>query len=97
MDGYTILTLKHHSAIMLNMSNLSSKTTVYLNPKVKKFIQHKAVEENMSVSEIINDLFADMLEDLDDIKVINERRNEPSVSFDDALKELGLTYDQLRS
>lgn len=79
------------------MSNLSSKTTIYLNPNVKKFIQHKAVEENRSVSDIINDQFADMLEDLEDIKTIRERRKEPSVSFDEALKELGLTYDQLRS
>ena len=79
------------------MSSLSSKTTIYLNPKVKKFIQHKAVEEDRSVSDVINDQFADMLEDLEDLKTIRKRRNEPSISFDNALKELGLTYDQLRS
>jgi hypothetical protein len=79
------------------MSNLSAKTTVYLNPKVKKFIQHKAVAEDRSVSDIINDIFADMLEDLQDAKAIEERRNEESISFDEALKELGITYDQLRS
>ncbi|HEY1645099.1 MAG TPA: hypothetical protein VGF75_01800 [Candidatus Saccharimonadales bacterium] len=79
------------------MSDLSSKTTIYLNPKVKKFIQHKAVAEDTSVSDIINDQFSDMLEDLEDIQTIHERRGEPSVSFDVALKELGLTYEQLRS
>jgi GTP cyclohydrolase FolE2 len=79
------------------MSNLSAKTTIYLNPKVKKFIQHKAVAEDTSVSDVVNDIFADMLEDLQDTKIIQERRNEESISFDDALKELGLTYEQLQS
>lgn len=79
------------------MSNLTAKTTVYLNPTVKKFVQHKAVAENRSVSEIINDYFADMLEDLEDVKTIQDRRLEKSVSFDTMLKDLGLTYDDLRS
>ena len=79
------------------MCDLSAKTTIYLNPKVKKFIQHKAIAEDRSVSDIINDLFADMLEDLDDIKTIEARRSEASISFEDALKELGIEYDQLRS
>jgi hypothetical protein len=79
------------------MSNLSAKTTIYLNPSVKKFIQHKAVAEGRSVSDIINDSFEDMLEDLEDIKEVQKRRNEPSVSFEEVLKDLGLTYDDLRS
>ena len=79
------------------MSNLSQKTTIYLNPYVKKFMQHKAVAEGRSVSEIINEIFEDMLEDLEDIKEVEKRRNEPSVPFEEVLKELGLTYDDLRS
>ena len=79
------------------MSNLSEKTTIYLNPNVKKFIRHKAVAEGRSVSDVINDQFAEMLEDLDDIKEIKKRRGEPSIPFEDALKELGITYEQLRS
>jgi hypothetical protein len=78
------------------MSNLSSKTTIYLNPQVKKFIQHKAVAEDRSVSDIVNEHFADMLEDLDDIKVIEKRRGETTVPFEQVLQELGITYDQLR-
>ena len=79
------------------MSNLSEKTTVYLNPSVKSFIKHKAVAEGRSVSDIINDNFEDMLEDLEDIKEIKKRRNEPAVPFEKVLKDLGLTYDDLRS
>lgn len=79
------------------MSKLTEKTTIYLNPVVKSFIQHKAVADKRSVSEIINDYFADMLEDLEDIKTVDKRRKEPTESFDDVLSGLGLSYDDLRS
>lgn len=79
------------------MSNLSQKTTIYLDPSVKKFLQHKAIAENRSVSDLINEQFADMLEDLSDIKEIEKRRGEQAVPFEKVLHELGLTYDQLRS
>jgi hypothetical protein len=79
------------------MSNLSAKTTIYLDPNVKKFLQHKAIAESRSLSEVVNEQFEDMLEDLSDIKEIKKRRNEQSISFEEALKELGLSYDQLQS
>ncbi len=79
------------------MSNLSDKTTIYLNPSVKRFLQHKAVTERRSVSEIINEEFADMLDDLDDLKEIDNRRNEDVVPFEAVLNELGLTYDDLQN
>lgn len=82
---------------MAYMSNLSAKTTIYLDPQVKKFLQHKAIAESRSLSEIINDEFADMLEDLEDIKTIEQRRGEATVSFEQVLRESGLTYEQLRS
>ncbi len=77
------------------MSNLSEKTTIYLNPYVKKFIQHRAIEKGASLSAIINEEFADLLEDLEDIKEIEKRANEPTVPFATVLKDLGLTYDDL--
>lgn len=79
------------------MSQLIDKTTIYLNPHVKKFLQHKAVAEGRSVSEIINEQFEDMLEDLEDIKEVEKRRGEPTVPFETVLKDLGLTYEHLRS
>jgi hypothetical protein len=79
------------------MSNLNAKTTIYLEPAVKQFIKHKAVAEGRSVSDVINDSFADMLEDVEDLKEIENRKNEPSVPFEEVLKELGLTYEDLRS
>lgn len=79
------------------MSDLTERTTIYLNPSVKKFVQHKAIAEGRSVSDIINDYFADMMEDLEDLKEIEKRRGEPTVSFEAVMDELGLTYEQLRS
>ncbi len=79
------------------MSNLSEKTTIYLDPTVKKFLQHKAIAESRSLSDVINGQFADMLEDLSDIKEIQKRRGEQTIPFEKVLQELGLTYDQLRS
>ena len=79
------------------MSNLSEKTTIYLNPRIKKFLQFKAVNEGLSVSKIVNDEFTEMLEDLSDLKVINQRKDEKTVSFDNVLNEFGLTLDDLRN
>jgi len=78
------------------MSKLADRTTVYLDPVVKQFLQHKAIAEGGSVSEIINDHFADMLEDLEDIQSINDARSEPRQSFDSLMSDLGLTYNDLR-
>jgi predicted transcriptional regulator len=82
---------------MFYMSNLSAKTTIYLDPNVKKFLQHNAIAESRSLSEVINEQFEDMLEDLSDIQEIEKRRSEQFVTFEEALKNLGLTYDQLQS
>ncbi len=81
---------------MLYVSTLTDRTTIYLDPLVKDFIQHKAVADNSSVSKVINDYFADMLEDLNDVKTIQKRRGEATVSFEDVLKEAGLDYADLR-
>lgn len=78
------------------MGRLTARTTVYLNPHVKKFIQHKAVAENRSVSTVINNKFAEMLEDLADQKEIRKRGNQSTVRFESILKKLGLSYDDLR-
>lgn len=78
------------------MNTANEKTTIYLNPLVKKFIQHKAVEDDSSVSGVINDYFADMLEDLDDIKAIEERRGGETMTLEELLKDLNLKYEDLR-
>lgn len=79
------------------MKTTNQKTTLYLNPTVKKFLQHKAVAEDRTMSEIVNDYFADMLEDFSDIKEVNKRKSEPTTNFEEVLNLAGLKYDDLRS
>ena len=78
---------------MYSMSTTTEKTTIYLNPVVKRFVQHQAIEENRSMSDVINDY----QEDFEDIKLVKERRAEPTETFEAVLKDVGLTYDDLRS
>jgi Arc/MetJ-type ribon-helix-helix transcriptional regulator len=63
------------------MASLSERTTVYLNPYVKKYLQHEAVEQGKSISELINDQLADLLEDAQDIETIDQRKSEPLVAW----------------
>jgi hypothetical protein len=70
------------------MSNLSEKTTLYLNPYVKKFLQLRALQENRSISELVNNEFADLLEDFEDLKEVQRRKNESFIEWEIVKKEL---------
>ncbi len=80
------------------MSSLQTeKTTLYLQPAVKKFLQHKAIEENSSMSEIVNDLVEDMLDGMYLAKNKKQLMAEGTISSNELLESLGLTYDDLRN
>lgn len=64
------------------MATLTERTTVYLNPYVKKYLQHEAVEQNKSISELINDQMAELLEDAEDMAAVHERKAEPLLAWD---------------
>ena len=70
------------------MASLSERTTVYLNPYVKKYLQHEAVEQGRSISELINDQLADLLEDAQDVETIEERKSEPLVAWEKVKADL---------
>lgn len=66
-----------------------SKATIYLDEKIHKALRMKAAETRQSMSELVNDaLGASLLEDLDDIEVWRERRNDARVGFEDFVKQL---------
>jgi cation transport regulator ChaB len=58
------------------MSKLTEKTTIYLNPYVKKFIQLTSIQENKSMSEVINEQMADLLQDLEDAHELSSRKED---------------------
>lgn len=70
------------------MASLSERTTVYLNPYVKKYLQHEAVEQGKSISELINDQLADLLEDAEDVETIEVRKSEPLVAWEKVKADL---------
>lgn len=70
------------------MASLSERTTVYLNPYVKKFLQHEAVEQGKSISELINDQLAELLEDAEDVAAVHERKTEPLVAWEKVKADL---------
>ncbi len=78
------------------MSTTSDKTTIYLNPVVKKFLQHKAVEEDTSISDLINERIEEEMAEKKLQKLVAKARKEPTLSFEEAMKECGLTYADLR-
>lgn len=78
------------------MSTAIVKTTIYLTPTVKKYLQHKAVEEDTSISDLVNERIEEEMASSRFVALIEKRSKEPTVSFEDMMRELGLTYDDLR-
>lgn len=80
------------------MSNMpTEKTTLYLQPAVKKYLQYQAIEDNTSMSEVVNDLVEDMLDSVWLAKHGDRIRQEPTYSFDEVLADMGLTREDLHS
>lgn len=75
---------------------MTDKTTIYLTPVVKKFLQHKAIEEDTSISDLINERIEEEMASDKFRKLIEKAKKEPILSFDEALAECGLTYADLR-
>jgi predicted DNA-binding protein len=81
------------------MKTTNEKTTIYLNPKIKKSVQYYALRDASSLSAIINEKLFEYLEDMADIAALEEARKdgEDFVSLEQAIKELGLNADEIRS
>ncbi|MCC5848189.1 MAG: CopG family transcriptional regulator [Verrucomicrobia bacterium] len=66
-----------------------SKATLYLNDGIHKALRMKAAETSRSMSDLVNDaLESTLLDDLEDIEVWRERRNEPRVGFEKFVQQL---------
>jgi hypothetical protein len=71
------------------MSTLTKRATVYLEPVLHKALRLKSVETSRSMSDLVNDAVRDELaEDADDLAVFDARRKEPTLDFEDFVKEL---------
>ena len=80
------------------MKITNEKTTIYLNPKIKKGVQYYALRDDKSLSEIINQKLFEYLEDMADRAALEEARKdgEELVPFERVAKDLGLNLDEIR-
>jgi hypothetical protein len=71
------------------MTTLTKRATVYLEPALHKALRLKSLETARSLSDLINDAVrAELAEDASDLAAFDARKNEPSLSFEDFVKEL---------
>ncbi|NQZ56780.1 MAG: CopG family transcriptional regulator [Lentisphaeraceae bacterium] len=71
------------------MTTMNKRTTIYFDPKLHKLLKAKSLESEKSISELV-DLAVrhELLEDLDDIRDYEERKNGSFISYKELLSEL---------
>ncbi len=71
------------------MDTKSKRTTVYFDTELHRALRFKAAETDQSVSDLVNAAVRESLaEDADDLEAFEARAKEPSLSFEDVLKDL---------
>jgi hypothetical protein len=65
------------------------RATVYLDPSLHRALRLKAVETERTVSDLINAAVrATLAEDADDLEAFRERAEEPTLAFEDLVRDL---------
>lgn len=71
------------------MTTSQKRATVYFDPAIHRALRVKAAETDRSVSDIVNEAVKlSLLEDAEDLAAFEERASEPSLAFEDVVKEL---------
>lgn len=71
------------------MSSPSKRATIYFDPALHKALRLKSAETEQSVSELVNEAVRILLaEDAEDLADIATRKSEPTVSFEEFVKDL---------
>jgi hypothetical protein len=71
------------------MTTKSRRTTVYFDPALHRALRLKAAETDQSLSDLVNAAVRETLaEDSEDLEAFEARSSEPSLSFEDVLKDL---------
>ena len=67
----------------------SSRTTLYLDPRIHRALKVKAATTDRSISELVNEALIEALrEDSIDLEAFKKRAKEPSRPFETVLAEL---------
>ena len=67
----------------------AERATVYLDPDLHKILKFKANETSRSVSDLVNEAVRhELLEDASDLEAFQTRLKEPTVTYEQMLKNL---------
>ncbi len=67
----------------------AKRATVYFDATVHKALRLKAAETDQSISDLVNTAVRNTLaEDADDLAASHDRANEPTLAFEDLLRDL---------
>jgi len=65
------------------------RATIYFDPDLHTALRVKAAATHQSLSDLVNDAVRLRLqEDADDLSAFDSRKHEPSLAFEDVLKDL---------
>jgi len=68
---------------------IPKRATVYFDPALHRALRIKAASTERSLSDLVNDAIrASLAEDAEDLAAFDERAREPSLAFEDVLKDL---------
>jgi plasmid stability protein len=71
------------------MTTSQKRATVYLDPALHRALRVKAAETDRSLSDIVNEAVRlSLLEDAEDLAAFEERAGEPSLAFEDVVRNL---------
>lgn len=71
------------------MNSHPKRATIYFDPEVHRALRLKSAECDRSLSDLVNEAVREsLIEDAEDLEAFDERRSEPSLAFEDAVKDL---------
>lgn len=71
------------------MATETKRATIYFDPDLHKALRLKSVETSRSVSDLVNEAVKEALaEDAEDLLALDERADEPLISYDEMVKRL---------
>lgn len=67
----------------------AKRATVYFDASVHKALRLKAAETDQSISDLVNSAVRNtLLEDAEDLAAIRQRAKEPTLAFEDFVRDL---------
>ena len=68
---------------------MTKRATIYLDDALHRAMRLKAAETDQSISEIVNNAVREALsEDAEDLAAFRERAREPTLKFEDLVRDL---------